>query len=74
MPPSRDTLEKLLNRRDLSELEAEDLLLQLTDPDRLAGDGGRHPGGSADQGGHCGRSTRIRPRNAPARAPAADPG
>jgi anthranilate phosphoribosyltransferase len=32
MPPSRDTLEKLLNRRDLSEVEAEDLLLQLTDP------------------------------------------
>jgi anthranilate phosphoribosyltransferase len=32
MPPSRDTLEKLLNRRDLSELEAEDLLLKLTDP------------------------------------------
>jgi anthranilate phosphoribosyltransferase len=32
MPPSRDTLEKLLNRRSLSELEAEDLLLQLTDP------------------------------------------
>jgi anthranilate phosphoribosyltransferase len=32
MSPSRDTLEKLLNRRDLSELESEDLLLQLTDP------------------------------------------
>lgn len=32
MPPSRDTLEKLLNRRDLSELESEELLLQLTDP------------------------------------------
>jgi anthranilate phosphoribosyltransferase len=32
MPPSRDTLEKLLNRRSLSELEAEDLLMQLTDP------------------------------------------
>ena len=32
MPPSRDTLEKLLNRRDLGELEAEDLLMQLTDP------------------------------------------
>jgi anthranilate phosphoribosyltransferase len=32
MPPSRDTLEKLLNRRNLSELEAEDLLMQLTDP------------------------------------------
>jgi len=32
MPPSRDTLEKLLNRRDLTELESEDLLLQLTDP------------------------------------------
>src|SRR5665213_1284176 len=32
MPPLRDTLEKLLNRRDLSELEAEDLLAQLTDP------------------------------------------
>src|SRR6266403_4063505 len=32
MPPSRDTLEKLLNRRNLDELEAEDLLMQLTDP------------------------------------------
>lgn len=32
MPPSRDTLEKLLNRRDLAEKEAEDLLMQLTDP------------------------------------------
>jgi anthranilate phosphoribosyltransferase len=32
MPPSRDTLEKLLNRRDLGELEAEDLLMQLVDP------------------------------------------
>jgi anthranilate phosphoribosyltransferase len=32
MPPSRDTLEKLLNGRDLGEVEAEDLLLQLTDP------------------------------------------
>lgn len=32
MSPSRDTLEGLLNRRDLSESEAEDLLLQLTDP------------------------------------------
>jgi len=32
MPPSRDTLEKLLSGRDLAELEAEDLLLQLTDP------------------------------------------
>src|SRR3977135_500141 len=32
MPPSRDTLEKLINRSDLSELESEDLLLQLTDP------------------------------------------
>jgi anthranilate phosphoribosyltransferase len=32
MPPSRDTLEKLLNRRNLAELEAEDLLMQLTDP------------------------------------------
>jgi anthranilate phosphoribosyltransferase len=32
MPPSRDTLEKLLNRRDLSELESEDLMVQLTDP------------------------------------------
>ena len=32
MPPSRDTLEKLLNRRNLDELEAEDLLIQLTDP------------------------------------------
>lgn len=32
MPPSRDILEKLLNRRDLGEVEAEDLLLQLTDP------------------------------------------
>src|ERR1700761_659743 len=32
MPPSRDTLEKLLNRGDLGELEAEDLLVQLTDP------------------------------------------
>ncbi|MDB6157798.1 MAG: anthranilate phosphoribosyltransferase, partial [Gammaproteobacteria bacterium] len=31
-PPSRETLEKLLNRRNLSELEAEDLLTQLTDP------------------------------------------
>jgi anthranilate phosphoribosyltransferase len=32
MPPSRDTLEKLLNGRALSELEAEDLMVQLTDP------------------------------------------
>jgi anthranilate phosphoribosyltransferase len=32
MPPSRDTLERLLNRQNLSELEAEDLLYQLTDP------------------------------------------
>jgi anthranilate phosphoribosyltransferase len=32
MLPLRDTLEKLLNRRDLSELESEDLLVQLTDP------------------------------------------
>jgi anthranilate phosphoribosyltransferase len=32
MPPSRDALEKLLNRRNLDELEAEDLLIQLTDP------------------------------------------
>ena len=32
MSPSRDTLEKLLNRRDLGESEAEELLLQLTDP------------------------------------------
>jgi anthranilate phosphoribosyltransferase len=32
MPPSRDTLEKLLNRRNLAESEAEDLLMQLTDP------------------------------------------
>src|SRR5580704_2251340 len=32
MPPLRDTLEKLLNRRNLSESEAEDLLMQLTDP------------------------------------------
>lgn len=32
MPPSRDTLEKLLNRRDLGEAEAEELLMQLTDP------------------------------------------
>ena len=32
MSPSRDTLDKLLNGRDLSELEAEDLLVQLTDP------------------------------------------
>lgn len=32
MPPSRDMLEKLLNRRDLGELEAEDLLMQLIDP------------------------------------------
>lgn len=32
MPPSRDTLEKLLNRRNLAELEAEELLMQLTDP------------------------------------------
>lgn len=33
MPPSRDTLEKLLNRRNLGESEAEELLTQLTDPD-----------------------------------------
>jgi anthranilate phosphoribosyltransferase len=32
MRPLRDTLERLLNRQDLSELEAEDLLMQLTDP------------------------------------------
>src|ERR1700737_4069626 len=32
MPPPRDTLEKLLNRRNLDELEAEELLIQLTDP------------------------------------------
>jgi anthranilate phosphoribosyltransferase len=32
MRPLRDTLEKLLNRRNLSELEAGDLLTQLTDP------------------------------------------
>lgn len=32
MPRSRDTLEKLLNRRNLSELESEDLLLHLADP------------------------------------------
>src|SRR5882757_10313973 len=32
MPPSRDILEKLLNRRSLSVLEAEELLMQLTDP------------------------------------------
>src|SRR6201996_1176107 len=32
MPASRDTLEKLLNRRDLAESEAEELLYQLTDP------------------------------------------
>jgi anthranilate phosphoribosyltransferase len=32
MPLSRDTLERLLTRRSLSELEAEDLLYQLTDP------------------------------------------
>jgi len=32
MPPSRDTLEKLLNRRNLAESEAEELLMQLTDP------------------------------------------
>jgi anthranilate phosphoribosyltransferase len=32
MHPLRDTLEKLLTRRNLSELEAEDLLTQLTDP------------------------------------------
>jgi anthranilate phosphoribosyltransferase len=35
MPPSRDTLDKLLNRRNLSEVEAEDLLVQLTDPTGL---------------------------------------
>src|SRR5258708_6818702 len=34
MPPSRDTLQKLLNPRSLSELEAEDLLGQLTGPTR----------------------------------------
>ncbi len=32
MPPSRDTLERLLNRRNLDEAESEELLLQLTDP------------------------------------------
>jgi anthranilate phosphoribosyltransferase len=32
VPPSRDTLEKLLSRQDLAQDEAEDLLLQLTDP------------------------------------------
>ena len=32
MPPTRAALERLLNRRDLSELEAEELLYQLTDP------------------------------------------
>src|SRR5215469_9147263 len=32
MPPSRETLDKLLNRRDLGEVEAQDLLVQLTDP------------------------------------------
>jgi anthranilate phosphoribosyltransferase len=32
MRPLRDTLEKLLNRQDLSELEAEDVLTALTDP------------------------------------------
>jgi anthranilate phosphoribosyltransferase len=32
MPLLRDTLEKLLNRRDLGEAEAEDLLRQLIDP------------------------------------------
>jgi anthranilate phosphoribosyltransferase len=32
MPLSRDTLERLLNRRDLTELEAEEVLYQLTDP------------------------------------------
>lgn len=32
MPPSRDTLEKLLNRGNLGESEGEALLLQLTDP------------------------------------------
>jgi anthranilate phosphoribosyltransferase len=32
MSPSRETLDKLLNRRDLNELESEELLMQLTDP------------------------------------------
>ena len=32
MPPSREALERLLNRRDLDEAEAEDLLTQLIDP------------------------------------------
>src|SRR5579871_3904633 len=32
MPPSRETLDELLNHRNLTELESEDLLLQLTDP------------------------------------------
>ncbi len=32
MPLSRDTLERLLNRRDLTESESEELLYQLTDP------------------------------------------
>ncbi len=32
MPPTRDTLEKLLNRRNLDEAESEALLMQLTDP------------------------------------------
>jgi anthranilate phosphoribosyltransferase len=32
MPPLRDTLEKLLARRDLSEAESEELLAHLTDP------------------------------------------
>ncbi|MGH8138620.1 MAG: anthranilate phosphoribosyltransferase [Steroidobacteraceae bacterium] len=32
MPPLRDTLESLLNRRDLSEVQSDELLTQLTNP------------------------------------------
>jgi len=72
--PLKETLETLLERRDLSEHEAFELLLALTDMGDGATDGGGAACGAARQGRVRRRGPRLRPRNALAGAAAEDPG
>ena len=60
MSELREILERLLERRDLSEAEAGGLLVALTDADGRAGDGGRAARGTALEGRHAGRGARLR--------------
>ena len=68
MSAPRELLQQLLERRDLSQPQAQELLAQLTDPDIATRHGRRDARGTVDQGRGGAGAARLCARHAPAGA------